>query len=95
MRYSTMILAILALGLSGAGAMARTEGSVDAYQGVAADSAITSQAGGTTIGNPPAERDAVMARLDERRFTRSNDTMEGEPAGGTGMGGSTGGVGSR
>lgn len=95
MHRSMIILAILALGVPGASAVAQTTGSVDAYRGAYADNAITGGAEGITIGNPRAERDAVMARLDEHRYRVSNDTMAGEPAGGSGMGGSAGGVGSR
>lgn len=95
MRRSLIILAILALGVPAVSAVAQTTGSVDAYRGSYTDNAITGGAEGITIGNPRAGRDAVMARLDERRFGHSNDTMAGEPDGGSGMGGSAGGVGSR
>jgi hypothetical protein len=90
-----MILAILALGVPGVAAVAQTTGPVNAYRGAYADNAVTGGAEGITIGNPPAERDAVMARFDERRFRHSNDTMASEPAGGSGMGDSAGGIGSR
>lgn len=95
MRRGVIILAILTLGAPGVSAMAQTTGSVNAYRGAYADNAITGGAEGITIGNPPAERNAVLARLDEHRFRHSNDTMAGEPDGGSGMGGSAGGVGSR
>ncbi|HSZ94122.1 MAG TPA: hypothetical protein VK822_32635 [Acetobacteraceae bacterium] len=93
-RCATM-LALLALGVPGGFAVAQTTGTVDAYPGAYADNAITGGAGGITIGNPQAERDAVMARLDARHFRSSNGTMADEPDGGSGMGGSAGGVGSR
>jgi hypothetical protein len=95
MRPGMIILAILVLGVPVMSAMAQTIGPVDAYRGTSADKALTGGAEGVTIGNPPAERGAVMARLDQRRTRQTNDTVAGEPAGGSGMGGSAGGVGSR
>jgi hypothetical protein len=95
MHRCTIILALLVLGMPSGFAMAQTTSTVDAYPGAYADNAVTGGAEGIIIGNPQAERDAVMARLDERHFRSSNDTMEGEPDGGSGTGGSAGGVGSR
>jgi hypothetical protein len=92
-----IILATLALGMLGVPAMARTSGALDTYQRAydGTPSVVTSRAGGITIGNPQAERDAVLALLDEHRFRQSNGTMEGEPDGASGLGGSAGGVGAR
>jgi hypothetical protein len=95
MRRCTIILALLALGIPGGFAVAQTNGAVNAYPGAYADNTVTGGAEGIIIGNPQAERDAVMARLDQRRFGPGNGTMEGEPDGGSGTGGSAGGVGSR
>jgi hypothetical protein len=89
MRRGMIILAILALGVPGVSAVAQTTGPMDAYHGAHSDDMLTGGAEGITIGNPRAERNAVIARLDERRFRQSNDTVAGEPAGGAG------GVGSR
>jgi hypothetical protein len=90
-----LIPAILALSVPGVAAMAQPTGAVDAYRGAYADNMLTGGANEITIGNPPRERNAVIARLDEHRFARSNGTIAGEPAGGSGMGGSAGGVGAR
>lgn len=91
-----IILATLALGILGVPAMARTTGAVDTYQDAYAGApSITSHPGGITIGNPDAERNAVLSLLDEHHFRQSNGTMEGEPDGGSGLGGSAGGVGAR
>jgi hypothetical protein len=94
---ATLILATLALGLQGVPAMAWVTRAVDAYPGTydGSPGVVTSRAGSITIGNPRAERDAVLALLDEHRFRQSDDTMAGEPAGGSGLGGSAGGVGAR
>jgi hypothetical protein len=94
---ATLILATLALSIPGVPVVAWATGAVDAYPAThyGSPGVVTSRTGSITIGNPRAERDAVLALLDEHRFRRSNDTMAGEPAGGSGLGGSAGGVGAR
>ena len=76
-------------------ALAQPSGPVDAYQGSYADNMITGGANGLTIGTPRVERNAVIARLEQRRDRPTSGTMAGEPAGGSGIGGSAGGVGAR
>jgi hypothetical protein len=97
-----IILATLALGILGAPALARSPRAVDTHQRAyhRAPSAVAGRASGITtagitIGNPGADRDAVLALLDERGFRQSNGTMAGEQGGASGLGGSAGGVGAR
>lgn len=97
MRPGMIILAVLVLGIPGVTASARSTSMMDSYQSAHHGrlSVAASRGDCITIGNPRAERDAVLALLDERRFARSDGTMEGEPDGGSGIGGSAGGVGAR
>jgi hypothetical protein len=92
-----IILATLALGILGAPAMARPPRAANTHQYAydRAPGVVAARPTSITIGNPTADRDAVLAMLDERRFGQSNGTMAGEPDGASGLGGSAGGVGAR
>ncbi len=95
MQRNTIILALLAFGIPAVAAVAQTTDPVVGYQGACADNASIGHTKGITIGNPQLERNAVIALLTEQPLGPTGGTMEGEPGGGSGMGGSAGGVGAR
>jgi len=77
--------------------MARTTGGISAGQAWSGNGAaiVTSRNGNFTIGDTGRDSAILLSRLQERNFANSNDTIEQEADGGSGVGGAAGGVGAR